>query len=230
MIGGVFLTLGLLYWWDIRKIGAEARLVRQAFREVPRVDGQRVAVIGTVELEGGLQAPFSDANAPPTGTEALRPGRPGRASTILFFFGWRIAPLAVRTPGGDVHLLASFDKPGGETRTEDMDYANAAEYFAATAFSPAPELGAGTLWDLSELRTQVPPVRADYARRTRRRPTSPRSRSGSRDWSGRRRVRVRTIFGRARGPRPGPPAPVFAIDLRAGEPGNVPATCARARP
>ena len=164
VIGGVFLTLGLLYWWDIRKIGAEARLVRQAFREVPRVDGQRVAVIGTVEFEGGLQAPFSGRECAAYWYEALRPGRSRSRFDHLFFFGWRIAPLAVRTPGGDVHLLASFDKPGGETRTEDMDYANAAEYFAATAFSPAPELGAGTLWDLSELRTQVPPVRADYAK------------------------------------------------------------------
>ena len=222
VIGGAFLTLGLLYWWDIRKIGAEARLVRQALRDVPRVDGQRVAVIGTIDFEGApLHAPFSGRECAAYWYEALRPGRTRSRFDHHFFFGWRIVPLAVRTASGNVDLLASFDKPGWESRAEDVDYANAAEYVATTAFSRAPELDAGTLGDLNELRTQVPPVRADYAKN----PPAPDVATLTLRESRLERGAAVCAFGRYSAARaalvPDPAAPVFAIDLRAGEPGNV---------
>lgn len=221
-IGGTVLTFGLLYWWGIRAVSAEARLVRQALREVPRVDGQRVAVIGTIEFEGvPLQAPFSGRECIAYWYEVLRARRTQSGFDHHFFFGWRIAPLAVRTPGGDVHLLASFDKPGWETRTEDTDYANANDYVGTTAFSPAPELGPATWGDLEELRTQVPPVRADYAKN----PPAPDVRTLTLRESRLERGAAVCAFGRYSAARealvPDPSAPVFAIDLRAGEPGNV---------
>ena len=138
-----------------------------------------------------------------------------------FYFGWRNAPLAVRTSSGDVQIFASFDRPGWETRTEDMDYANAAEYVRTAAFSSAPELGAGTWGDLEELRTQVPPVRADYAKN----PPAPEIRTLTLRESRLERGGAVCAFGRysaARGALvPDSSAPVFDIDLRAGEPGNV---------
>jgi len=222
IIGGVPLTLGLLYWWDIRKTRGEVRLVRQALREVPRVDGQRVAVIGTITFEGApLQAPFSGRECAAYWYDAYRRGRGRSRFDHHFFFGWRIAPLAVRTTSGDVPLLASFDNPPYEPRTEDVDYANAAEYFATTAFSPAPELGAHTWLDVEELRTQVPPVRADY----KKNPPAP-------DVATLTLVEARLeqgapvcAFGRYSAARealvPDPTAPLFAIDLKAGAPGNV---------
>ena len=222
IIGGASLTFGLLYWWGIRAVYAEARLVRQALREVPRIDGQRLAVIGTIQFEGvPLQAPFSGRECVAYWYEALRPGRSRSRFDHHFFFGWRIAPLAVRTSSGDVHLFASFDKPGWETRAEDMDYANAAEYVGGTAFSRAPELGAGTWGDLDQLRSQVPPVRADYAKN----PPAPDIPTLTLRESRLERGDAVCAFGRYSAARealvPDPLAPVFAIDLRAGEPGNV---------
>jgi hypothetical protein len=223
VIGGVPLTFGLLYWWDIRKIRAEARLVRQALREVPRVDGQRLAVIGTIELEGvALQAPFSGRECAAYWYDVLRPGRTRSRFDHCFFFGWRITPLSVRTPSGDaLHLLASFDNPGWELRTEEMDYANAAEYVRTTEFSTAPELGAGTWADLEQLRTQVPPVRADYAKN----PPAPDVATLTLRESRLERGAAVCAFGRYSAAREAlvadPAAPLFAIDLKAGEPGNV---------
>ena len=90
-IGGTVLTFGLLYWWGIRAVSAEARLVRQALREVPRVDGQRVAVIGTIEFEGvPLQAPFSGRECIAYWYEVLRARRTQSGFDHHFFFGWRI--------------------------------------------------------------------------------------------------------------------------------------------
>jgi hypothetical protein len=222
VIGGVPLTLGLLYWWDIRKVRAEARLVRQALREVPPVDGERVAVIGTVEFDGTpLQAPFSGRECAAYWYDVFRQSRGRSRFTHRFFFGWRIAPLAVRTPGGDVHLLASFDNPDWEPRTEDVDYANAAEYLATTAFSPAPELGAGLWLDVEELRTQVPPVRADY----KKNPPAPDIATLTLHEARLERGAELCAFGRYSAARaalvPDPTAPLFAIDLSLGGPGDV---------
>ena len=222
LFGGAFLTLGLLYWWDIRKARAEVRLFRQALRDVPRVDGQRVAVIGTIEFDGApLQAPFSGRECAAYWYDVFRPV-PGRSSSRhRFFFGWRIVPLAVRTPNGDVGLLASFDNPPYEARTEDMDYANAAEYLTATSFSPAPELGAHTWLDVEELRTQVPPVRADY----KKNPPAPDLATLTLHESRLERGAPVCAFGVYSAARealvPDPVAPLFAIDIKAGEPGNV---------
>jgi hypothetical protein len=222
LFGGAFLTLGLLYWWDIRKVGVEARLVRQALREVPRVDGQRAAVIGTIEFDGPpLQAPISGRECAAYWYDVFRPV-PGRSSSRhRFFFGWRIVPLVVRTPNADVRLLASFDNPPYEARTEDMDYANAAEYLAATSFSPAPELGAHTWLDVEELRAQVPPVRVDY----KKNPPAPDIATLTLHESRLERgapVCAFGIYSAARGALvPDPAAPLFAIDVQPGEPGNV---------
>jgi hypothetical protein len=222
LVGGAPLTVGLLYWWDIPKIGAEARLVRQAFREVPRVDGQRVAVIGTIEFDGApLQAPFSGRECAAYWYDVFQLDRGRSRFHHHFFFGWRIAPLAVRTPSGDVRLLASFDNPGWEPRTEDVDYANAAEYLATTSFSAAPELGPGTWLDVEELRTQVPPVRADY----KKNPPAPDIATLTLHEARLERGAAVCAFGRYSAARealvPDPTAPLFAIDLKAGEPGNV---------
>jgi hypothetical protein len=178
--------------------------------------------LGTIEFEGvPLQAPFSGLECIAYWYEASQLGRTRSRFDHCFYFGWRNAPLAVRTSTGDVHLCASFDRPGWETRAEDMDYANAAEYVGGTAFSGAPELGEGTWGDLEELRTQVPPVRADYAKN----PPAPGIRTLTLRESRLERGDAVCAFGRYSAARealvPDPSAPVFAIDLRAGAPGNV---------
>lgn len=221
-IGGAFLTLGLLYWWGIRDVQGEARLIRRAIREAPRVDGKRVAVVGTIDFEGvPLQAPFSGRECVAYWYEALRPGRSRSRFDHHFFFGWNIAPLRVRSPAGDVHLLASFDRPGWETQAEDVAYLNAADYIASTSFAPAPEWDGRTWTELQQLATEMPPLRRDYAKN----PPAPDVRTLTLRESRLERGTPVCALGRYSAARealvPDPAATVFAIDLRTGEPGNV---------
>ena len=133
-IAGFFMWFAVLYVLYARRNEEDLALLKQRGLR----DGERVLVCGTVRPEGPLlTAPFSRGECVGYHYTVTHRTTHGKITTWTDYEGYALAPFAIRSPMGDVKMLAEADKMlFYELRGEDLGdaYDRATAYLETTDF------------------------------------------------------------------------------------------------
>jgi len=145
VVGGVLGTAAVSLVWTLVVRGRERRALARAVAGRPLEDGRLGAAAGPIRASGlrTLTAPFSGRTALAYEYDVFRWRRTGRGSSRnqeFAYYGYGLAPCAIRTPLAEVRLLGMpqmddlppLDVSGGAAR------ARAADFVASSAFDAVP--------------------------------------------------------------------------------------------
>lgn len=140
-VSGFFMAIGIGAIAGVRHFIEEIRIIRESGRMPAFKDGKRIAVSGFIYPINGypVKSPFTRRDVVAYEYHVREfIGRSGEDSEQLKFFGYCLIPSVIKTPFGDVKLLAWPDMRNfNEEVVESGSRALAADYIISTPFSAA---------------------------------------------------------------------------------------------